>query len=73
MNTLEELHEAIRDEIDGIWTKEPEDIRALRRGFMPSGAGVYGLGLLCDRRTLYQQRLRPTHRRWPAGLSRGRT
>ena len=42
MNTLEELHEAIRDEIDGIWTKEPEDIRALRRGFMPSGAGVYG-------------------------------
>lgn len=32
---------SIREEIEEIWLTEPEDVRAIRRGFVPSGAGVY--------------------------------
>ncbi|WP_078592632.1 hypothetical protein [Evansella clarkii] len=33
--------EEIETEIDKIWLKEPEDIYALKKGYLPSGAGIY--------------------------------
>ena len=41
MDTLSELKASIREEIENIWIDEPEDIRTIRHGFFPSGAGVY--------------------------------
>ena len=41
INDLTELKETIKTEIDAIWTDEPDDVRRMRRGFYPSGAGVY--------------------------------
>ena len=41
INNLMELKKAIKAEIDAIWTEEPDDVRKMRRGFFPSGAGVY--------------------------------
>ena len=41
MNNLSELKDAIRNEIEAIWVEEPEDVRTIRRGFFPSGAGNY--------------------------------
>ncbi len=35
------LKDAVRQETDRIWLHEPEDVRALRLGLLPSGAGVY--------------------------------
>jgi hypothetical protein len=36
------VQESVRREIERIWLDEPEDVAALRRGFVPSGAGAYG-------------------------------
>ena len=41
INNLTELKKTIKAEIDTIWTEEPDDVRKMRRGFFPSGAGVY--------------------------------
>lgn len=41
MDTLSDLKASIREEIERIWTREPEDVCAMRRGLFPSGAGVY--------------------------------
>jgi len=41
MDTLSELKASIREEIENIWINEPEDVRTIRHGFFPSGAGVY--------------------------------
>jgi len=41
MDTLSELKTSIREEIKNIWINEPEDVRTIRHGFFPSGAGVY--------------------------------
>ena len=41
MNDLMALKKTIKAEIDSIWTEEPDDVRKMRRGFFPSGAGVY--------------------------------
>ena len=40
--TVDELTEAIGRATDGIWLSEPDEIRRLRYGLMPSGAGTYG-------------------------------
>lgn len=41
MNSLSEVRLEIRAETERIWLEEPEDVKAVRRGFFPSGAGVY--------------------------------
>lgn len=41
MDTLSELKASIREEIENIWINEPKDLRTIRHGFFPSGAGVY--------------------------------
>jgi hypothetical protein len=38
---MKELKETIKTEIEAIWSDEPNDVRRMRRGFYPSGAGVY--------------------------------
>ena len=39
---LDGVRQAVRLEIERIWLNEPEDVAALRKGFIPSGAGAYG-------------------------------
>jgi hypothetical protein len=39
---LDGVRQAARGEIERIWLNEPEDVAALRKGFIPSGAGAYG-------------------------------
>jgi len=41
IDNLTELKKTIKAEIDTIWADEPDDVRKMRRGFFPSGAGVY--------------------------------
>lgn len=41
MDTLSELKTSISEEIENIWINEPEDVRTMRHGFFPGGAGVY--------------------------------
>jgi hypothetical protein len=38
---LEELKAEIEREIEKIWLDEPYDIYALKKGYLPSGAGIY--------------------------------
>lgn len=39
---IEEFIITIEEEIDRIWLNEPEDVYALKKGYLPSGAGIYG-------------------------------
>lgn len=41
MQSLVELKKEIIEETEKIWIDEPQDVRAIRHGFFPSGAGVY--------------------------------
>ena len=41
MHSLAELKKAIIQETKKIWVDEPDDVKAIRHGFFPSGAGVY--------------------------------
>ena len=41
MDTISELKATIREEIEKTWIDEPEDVRTIRHGFFPSGAGAY--------------------------------
>jgi len=41
MDTVSQLKASIKEEIERIWVDEPKDVRTMRHGFFPSGAGVY--------------------------------
>ncbi|WP_408011100.1 hypothetical protein ACJROX_12635 [Pseudalkalibacillus sp. A8] len=40
-DNITSLKQEIEKEINKIWLKEPEDIYALSKGYLPSGAGIY--------------------------------
>lgn len=42
MNTPAKIIKAIEEETDKIWLNEPEEIKKIRLGVFPSGAGSYG-------------------------------
>ncbi|EST53923.1 hypothetical protein T458_21290 [Brevibacillus panacihumi W25] len=39
---IEDFLTELEKEIEEIWVNEPEDIYALKKGYLPSGAGIYG-------------------------------
>lgn len=41
MRSLAKLKKAIMEETEKIWVDEPQDVKEVRHGYLPSGAGVY--------------------------------
>lgn len=41
MNKIEDFINSVEKETNRIWINEPEDIYALKKGYLPSGAGIY--------------------------------
>ncbi|TMW71188.1 hypothetical protein [Alteribacter natronophilus] len=41
MNEIVTFKKEVEEEITNIWINEPEDIFVLKKGYLPSGAGIY--------------------------------